>query len=91
MLTTRVARASPSTSSAMIKRGLPALETFSSKRQKIVEIGDLLLVDQQVGVFQNSFHALLVGDEVRRQIAAVELHALDHVEAGIGTPWPLLP
>jgi hypothetical protein len=29
------------------------------------------------------FHALGVGDEVRREVAAVELHALDDLERGL--------
>ena len=41
---------------------------------------DLLFVDQNVGVFEDDFHALLVGDEVGAQVAAVELHALDDVD-----------
>ena len=40
---------------------------------------DLLLVDQDVGVFELALHLLRVGDEVRRQVAAVELHALDEL------------
>ena len=41
---------------------------------------DLLFVDQDVGVFEDDFHPLLVGDEVGAQVAAVELHALDDVD-----------
>ena len=32
------------------------------------------------GVVEDGLHALRVGDEVRREVAAVELHALDDVE-----------
>src|SRR5262249_40380930 len=32
---------------------------------------------------QNRFHALGIGDEVGREIAAVELHALDHFELSL--------
>ena len=46
--------------------------------------GDLLLVDQDVGVLQLGDHLLGVGDEVGREVAAVELHALDDVELGLG-------
>src|SRR5208337_1900090 len=41
---------------------------------------DFLFVNQDVGVLLNGLHALGIGDEVRRQIAAVELHALHHFE-----------
>ena len=35
------------------------------------------------GIVEHDFHALGVGDEVRRQIAAVELHAFNDVERGV--------
>jgi hypothetical protein len=37
------------------------------------------------GVFQRDFHALGVGDEVGREVAAIELHALDDLERGLET------
>ena len=37
---------------------------------------DLLVGDQDVGIFQLGFHALGVGDEVGRDVAAVDLHPL---------------
>ena len=40
-------------------------------------------MDQDVGVLENRFHALRVGDEVGGEIAAVELHAFDHVQLGL--------
>src|SRR3974390_2335060 len=79
LLTTRVARASPSTSSAMISIGFVAFAPFSENRQQVFETADFLLVDQDVGVFEPAFHRFGVGDEVRRQVALVELHAFDHV------------
>ena len=45
---------------------------------------ELLLVDEDVGVLELGDHLLGVGDEVGREIAAVELHALDDVELGLG-------
>ena len=53
-------------------------------RQQGLERGELLLVDQDVGVLELGDHLLGVGDEVGREVAAVELHALDHVEFGLG-------
>src|ERR1019366_1389600 len=52
------------------------------QRQQILHVGDLLLVDQDVGIFQNHFHALGIAHEVRGEIAAVELHAFDGVQFG---------
>ena len=37
-------------------------------------------MDQDVGVLLDRFHALRIGNEVRRQIAAIELHAFDYVQ-----------
>ena len=37
-------------------------------------------MDQDQGVFQHALHALGVGDEVRGEITAVKLHALDHFQ-----------
>src|SRR5699024_5077131 len=49
-------------------------------RQQVTHVGDLLVVQQDVRIFQLDLLALLVVDEVRRQVAAVELHALDDVQ-----------
>ena len=45
--------------------------------------GELLLVDQDVGILEFGHHLLGVGDEIGREIAAVELHAFDDVELGL--------
>jgi hypothetical protein len=39
-------------------------------------------VDQDVGVLKRGFHALGIGDEIRREVAAVELHAFHDFELG---------
>ena len=62
---------------------LAGLHDALQQRQHRLQAGQLLLVDQDVGVGQLGDHLLGVGDEVRRDIAAVELHALDHVELGL--------
>src|SRR5690606_21630416 len=48
--------------------------------QQVAHVGNLLVVQQDEGIVQLGRHRLLVVDEVRRQVAAVELHALDDVE-----------
>ena len=83
LLTTRVASASPSTSSATISERLAALDHGLEQRQQRLQVRELLLVDQDVGVLELGPHLLGVGDEVGRDVAAVELHALDHVELGL--------
>ena len=80
---TRVARASPSTSSAMISSGLPVCATFSRTGTRSLTDADLLLVDQDVGVLQDGLHRRRVGDEVGAQVAAVELHPLDPLDLGL--------
>ena len=52
-------------------------------RQQGVQPGQLLLVDQDVGIVEFDDHPFCVGDEVGAEIAAVELHALDHVKRGL--------
>ena len=60
-------------------------------RQQVLHRADLLLVDQDDRVLEHDFHALGVGHEVGREVAAVELHALDDVERGLHASWPLRP
>ena len=83
LLTTSVASASPSTSSAMISSGLPVCTTASRIGSRALQRRKLLLVDQNVGVVELGDHLLGVGDEVGREIAAIELHALDDVGLGL--------
>ena len=49
-------------------------------RQQVAHVRDLLFVDQDEGLVENGFHAVRIGDEVRRKIAAVELHSFDDFE-----------
>src|SRR6516165_3365958 len=62
---------------------LAALHYGFEQRQQLIQRGELLLVDQDVGVFHFSAHLVGIGHEVGRDVAAVELHALDHVELGL--------
>ena len=80
LLTTSVARASPSTSSAMISSGLPALRDRFQQRNQLLGVRDLFLVDQDQARSRIRRLIVLVRDEVRREEAAIELHALDDVD-----------
>src|SRR3546814_2930698 len=40
----------------------------------------LLLVDQDIRILKLDRHLFRVGDEIRRQIAAIELHAFDDIK-----------
>jgi hypothetical protein len=56
------------------------LATASSTGQHVADVGDLLVVDEDEGVFQLNILVLLVIDEIGREVAAIELHALDHIQ-----------
>src|SRR5690606_37083673 len=62
---------------------LAALHDFLQDRHEVLDVGDLLFVDQHVSVLEDDFHRLRISHEVGRQISAVELHALDDLEAGL--------
>src|ERR1700720_1865174 len=62
--------------------GLAGLHHGFQERKQFVQVGELLLVDQDVGVIEFDAHLVGVGDEVGRDVAAVELHAFDDVEFG---------
>ena len=79
-MTTSVARASPSTSSATMNSGLPAWMTFSSSGSRSLTFEILRLDEQDVRVLEDGLLALRVGHEVRRQEALVEAHALGELE-----------
>ena len=55
------------------------------QRQQVRQVRDLLLVDEDEAVLEDALGGLGVGHEVRREVALVELHALDVLERGVGT------
>src|SRR6266487_1821291 len=62
---------------------LAGLNHGFKQRKQFVQAGELLLVDQDVGIVHFNAHLVGVGDEVGRDVAAVELHAFDDVEFGL--------
>ncbi len=50
---------------------------------EVPHVADLLVIDEQVRVFEHGLHAFGIGDEVGGEVAAVELHALDQLEGGV--------
>ena len=62
------------------QQGLARLHDLLEHGQEVLYVRDLALVEQDVRIVEHGFLALGVGDEVRRQVALVELHALDEVE-----------
>src|SRR6185312_11030029 len=63
---------------------LAALYDRLEDRQQRLEIAELLFVDQQVGVLQFDAHLLGIGDEIWREVTAIELHAFDYIQFGVG-------
>src|SRR6266700_1537903 len=62
---------------------LAGLNHGFQQRKQFVQVGELLFVDQDVGVVEFNAHLVGVGDEVGRDVAAVELHAFNDVEFGL--------
>ena len=56
---------------------LAGLQQLFQGRHQVGNGGDLLVGDDEVRIFDDGFHPLGVGDEVRRGVAAVDLHPLD--------------
>ena len=54
------------------------------QRDEIARVRDLLFVDEDEGILEDGLHRLRVGDEVRGDVALVELHTLDHLQLGRG-------
>ena len=62
---------------------LAGLHHRLEQRKQFLQARQLLLVDEDVGVVELDAHLVGVGDEVGRDVAAIELHALDHIELGL--------
>ena len=48
--------------------------------EHVADIGNLLVDEEDHGIFELGAHGVLIVDEIRGKIAAVELHAFHHVE-----------
>ena len=83
LFTTRVASASPSTSSATMTRGLAACTTASSTGNSSCSPESFFSIEQDIGILHLDTHLVGVGDEIGRDVAAVELHSLDHFQLGL--------
>ena len=83
LLTTSVARASPSMSSAMMSSGLPGSATLLEERDEVAGGADLLLVDEDVGVFEHGLHRGGVGDEVRARGSPCRTACLRQLDVGV--------
>src|SRR5579883_309824 len=61
---------------------LAALRNALEQWNQVFHRADFLFVNQDVGVVQSHFHALWIGNEVRGEVAAVELHAFHDFQLG---------
>ena len=70
-------------SSAITTSGLATLHDLLEHGEQVAYRGDLRADVEDVRIVEHGFHALGVGDEVGRDEALVEAHALDelHVHA----------
>jgi hypothetical protein len=62
---------------------LARLHDRLENRQHRLQARELLLEQQDVGAVELGDHLVGVGDEVRRQVTAVELHAFDDIQLGV--------
>ena len=64
------------------QQGPAALDDCFEDWKERLQAGELFLVQEDICVLELRQHLLRIGDEIRAQIAAVELHPLDDVELG---------
>src|SRR6056297_2740430 len=68
---------------------LAGLDDRFEDREHRLQRGQLLLVDEEVGILELGDHLLGIGHEIRREVATIELHALDDINfrfSGLGFP-----
>src|SRR5262249_28916920 len=63
--------------------GFAGLHHRLQQRHQLIEARELLFIDQDIRVFHFNPHLVGVGNEVRRDVAAVELHTFDYLEFGL--------
>ena len=65
------------------QEGTASLYSRFQNGQEVLQVADLLVIDEDVGVLHLALHLLGVGYEVGREVATVELHALYHTDGGV--------
>src|SRR5439155_1076375 len=66
------------------EEGLAGPGDLLQQWEHVLHHADLLLVDEDERILEHDLHALGVRHEVRREVAAVELHALDQIQHRVG-------
>ena len=54
------------------------------QRENVLQARDLLVEDEDVGTLHLACHLVGIGDKIGRNVTAVKLHTLNHVNAGLG-------
>ena len=67
----------------MMRELSAGLDDLLEQGQDLLNIGDLLIGDEDESVLENSFHLLGVGCHVGGWVAAVKLHAFNDLAVGI--------
>ena len=62
------------------EKGLSSLGDLLEYGKKVFHVGNFLVMDENEGVFEDCGHGVAVGHEIRRGVAAVELHAFDKID-----------
>ena len=65
------------------EQGTSALGCRLQDGQEVLDIGNLLVIDENIGVLHDALHLLRVGDEIAREIATIELHTLNNSDVGV--------
>jgi len=65
------------------EKGLAEARHFLQDGDEIFDGADFFLIKEDIRFLQDHLHAFGIGHEIRRQITAIELHALDHVELSL--------
>ncbi len=65
------------------QEGLASLGDAFKQGQQVLHGADFLFMDEDADIFECAFHAIGVGNEVGREVAAVELHAFHDFEGGL--------
>ncbi len=65
------------------KKRLAHLGDLFKDRQQVLHVAYLFLVNKYVWVFNRGLHLLWIGHEIRRYVAAIKLHALNHLKRGL--------
>jgi len=62
---------------------LAVLQHSLQQGQNILYRADLLIGNENLSVVQHSFHLIGIGHHIRRNVATIELHTLNHLASGL--------